>query len=273
VNYYEHHLGDWAAATGHLTWDEDMAYTRLLRAYYHAEKAIPQGQQYRLAKATTPAQRRAVDAVIAEFFALVDGAFHQKRAEAEISRFQDKQRKAKQSANARWAHTERNANASPEEDADGMRTHSEGNAPRARPQTPDTRHHIEEANASSLLAVRQKTPKAAKRCPDDFAPDPDAIAWAAEIAPGVDISAETAKLRDHTFSTARSDWPATWRNWIRKAAEAPRRTPANGSMPEPEWRREQRERNEAFLGPAAKRRNTQTTIDMEAPDVTPRLVG
>ena len=68
MNYYEHHLGDWAASTGHLSWDEDMAYTRLLRAYYHAERAIPGGQQYRLAKASTPAQRRAVDAVLAEFF-------------------------------------------------------------------------------------------------------------------------------------------------------------------------------------------------------------
>lgn len=146
VNYYEHHLGDWAAATGHLSWDEDMAYTRLLRAYYHAEKAIPDGQQYRLAKASTPAQRKAVDAVLAEFFMLVDGAFHQKRADAEIERYQDKQAKAKRSANARWkgcesqsegnagamrTHTERNANALP--------TQCEGNAH----QTPDTRHQVE----------------------------------------------------------------------------------------------------------------------------------
>lgn len=87
MNYYEHHLGDWAAATGHLTWDEDMAYTRLLRAYYHAERAIPQGQQYRLAKASTPAQRKAVDAVLAEFFELRDDGFHQKRADAEIERY------------------------------------------------------------------------------------------------------------------------------------------------------------------------------------------
>jgi uncharacterized protein YdaU (DUF1376 family) len=132
MNYYEHHLGDWAAATGHLTWDEDMAYTRLLRAYYHAEKAIPEGQQYRLAKASTPAQRKAVDAVLAEFFSLQEGAYHQKRADIEIARYQDKQRKAKASANARWSQSGRNANASP----DAMRTHSEGNAH----QTPDTRH-------------------------------------------------------------------------------------------------------------------------------------
>lgn len=140
MNYYEHHLGDWAAATGHLTWDEDMAYTRLLRAYYHQEQPIPQGQQYRLAKASTPSQRKAVDQVLNEFFELRDGRFHQRRADKEIARFQDKQNKARRSANARWSasptHSERNANASPPDDANAMRTHCEGNAL----QTPDTIH-------------------------------------------------------------------------------------------------------------------------------------
>lgn len=139
MNYYEHHLGDWAAATGHLSWDEDMAYTRLLRAYYHHEQAIAEGQQYRLAKASTPAQRRAVNTVLAEFFELRDGRYHQKRADAEIARFQDKQAKAKRSAEARWnagkAQSAGNANAS----ADAMRTHSDGNAH----QTPDTRHQTQ----------------------------------------------------------------------------------------------------------------------------------
>ena len=38
--------------------------------------------------------------------------------------------------------------------------------------------------------------------------------------PAVNADAETEKFRDHTFGTARSDWDGTWRNWIRKAAEA-----------------------------------------------------
>lgn len=42
---------------------------------------------------------------------------------------------------------------------------------------------------------------------------------------------------------------------------------------EPEWRREQRERNEAFLGPAAARRRTTTTVDMEAHDAPAKLLG
>ncbi len=97
MNYYEHHLGDWAAATGHLTWDEDMAYTRLLRAYYHSERPIPENQAYRLTKASTPAQRKAVDAVLQEFFALESDGWHQKRADAEIARFKaaEPERKAK----------------------------------------------------------------------------------------------------------------------------------------------------------------------------------
>lgn len=160
MNYYEHHLGDWAASTGHLSWDEDMAYTRLLRAYYHAERAIPEGQQYRLAKASTPAQRRAVDAVLAEFFTLVEGSYHQKRADAEIARYADKQRKAKASANARWAKSEGNANASP----NAMRTHSEGNAH----HTPDTRHQtppsVSTHTATSTEAARVAPTQAGLIC-------------------------------------------------------------------------------------------------------------
>lgn len=164
MNYYEHHLGDWAAATGHLTWDEDMAYTRLLRAYYHHEKAIPDGQQYRLAKATTPAQRKAVDQVLAEFFELRDGHHHQKRADAEIARFQDKQRKAKASAEARWQQTERNANASP----NAMRTHSGGNAH----QTPDTRHQTSSIKGGEFSTTVAPTPTDPPAPPGNADPPP-----------------------------------------------------------------------------------------------------
>jgi uncharacterized protein YdaU (DUF1376 family) len=138
LNYFEDHIGDYAAATAHLSWDEDMAYTRLIRSYYHSERPIPQSQAYRLARASTPSQRRAVDTVLAEFFTLLEDGYHQKRCDAEIARFQDKQRKARASADARWSkpqsQSERNANASP----DSMRSHSEGNAPSL--QSPDTRH-------------------------------------------------------------------------------------------------------------------------------------
>jgi uncharacterized protein YdaU (DUF1376 family) len=180
MNYFEFHLGDWAAATGHLSWDEETAYMRLLRAYYHGEAAIPKGQQYRLAKAATAAQKRAVDAVIAEFFTESDGAFHQKRADEEIARFQDKQRKAKASANARWSQSEGTANAmrthterNTPHDAFALPTQSDGNAlqtPDSSNQTPVTRKEPESEGLAPQPNGKHR-PKTAKRCPPDFVPD------------------------------------------------------------------------------------------------------
>ena len=146
MNYFEDHIGDYAAATAHLSWDGGMAYTSLIRAYYHAEKPIPKGQAYRLARASTPAQRRAVDTVLSEFFTLGEDGHHQKRCDEEIARYQDKQAKAKRSAQARWnakpPHSEGNANAHANASPDAMRTHSEANPL----QTPDTRHQTPDPN-------------------------------------------------------------------------------------------------------------------------------
>lgn len=61
--------------------------------------------------------------------------------------------------------------------------------------------------------------RASKRCPEDFTVTVQMYEWAysdcgliAEV-----VNFETDKFRDHTFATARKDWPATWRNWMRRA--------------------------------------------------------
>ena len=66
-------------------------------------------------------------------------------------------------------------------------------------------------------AASPRTPRASRRCPEGFEVTEDLEAWAAAEVPGVDVTRETAKFRDYTFKTANSDWPATWRNWMRKA--------------------------------------------------------
>jgi uncharacterized protein YdaU (DUF1376 family) len=77
MNYYEHHLGDYAKDTGHLSMLENGAYRILLDRYYSTEAGIPEPQAYRLAKARTEDERQAVDAVLDEFFELVDGVWIQ----------------------------------------------------------------------------------------------------------------------------------------------------------------------------------------------------
>lgn len=123
--------------TAHLSMLEDCAYRRLLDAYYVREKPLPLDVRdcCKLARATSKPERDAVAYVLREFFEQCDDGHHQSRADAEIERYQYKQRKASASATARWAHrgqpSDRNADADANAPPDAMRTHSEGNAPRA----------------------------------------------------------------------------------------------------------------------------------------------
>jgi uncharacterized protein YdaU (DUF1376 family) len=123
---------------------EDAAYSRLIRKYYAQEKPLPVELKavQRLVGARTKEEREAVEAVLSEFFHLLDDGWHNTRCDEEIARYQGKQAKAKASADARWnkqrSQSEGNANAS----ADAMRTHSEGNAH----QTPDTNHQSPDPN-------------------------------------------------------------------------------------------------------------------------------
>lgn len=90
------------------------------------------------------------------------------------------------------------------------------------------------------------SPQAARRVkrahalPDDWQPDhPLREEMAAEL-PTVDLDAETRKFRDywHGAGKTKVDWRATWRNWIRTAAErAPPRTNGKPAIAQgDEWR-------------------------------------
>jgi uncharacterized protein YdaU (DUF1376 family) len=141
MNYFEKHIGDYIRDTVMLTMLEDGAYNRLMDQMYQTERALPADKKmvYRLARASSSAEREAVDFVLETFFTLTTEGYEQKRIKAEIERYQEKQRKAKASADARWNKSKKDANASQTHDAPDMRTHSEGNAH----QTPDTRHQTQ----------------------------------------------------------------------------------------------------------------------------------
>lgn len=146
MNYFEKHIGDWIRDTVSLTMLEDGAYNRLIDQYYQTERPLPIDKKlvYRLARANSTAERKAVDFVIENFFDRTDTGYVQKRAEAELERYSEKRAKAQASANARWNKSEGNANASQTHHASDMRTHSCGNAhqtPDTSNQTPDTRSH------------------------------------------------------------------------------------------------------------------------------------
>ena len=153
MNYYEHHLGDYAQATAHLTFLEDAAYSRLIRRYYAQERALPAdlAAVARLVCARTDEERQAVEPVLAEFFELREDGWHNKRCDEEIERYRQKQDKARRSATARWEKTEQQC----ERNAIAMRTHSEGNAH----HTPVTSHHTPGTIEKNKRAKRADRPE------------------------------------------------------------------------------------------------------------------
>jgi uncharacterized protein YdaU (DUF1376 family) len=96
VNYYEHHLGDWAKDTVHLTMLEEGAYRRLVDVYYVKEKPLPVAIRdiYKLARAAARPERDAVDSILREFFHEREDGWHHKRCDEELARYAEGQEDA-----------------------------------------------------------------------------------------------------------------------------------------------------------------------------------
>lgn len=117
MNYYPFHLGDYAAHTGHLEPMEDLAYRRLLDVYYMREGALPADIQVTAKLVRLRSCAADVESVLNEFFVLTEDGWRHQRCEREIEKMQDKQAKARASAqasvNSRRAKAERTLDESP----------------------------------------------------------------------------------------------------------------------------------------------------------------
>lgn len=90
MRHYAHNIGDYAAATVHLTWLEDCAYRRLLDLYYQTERPLPNDLDdiARRVRAVSRWEKAALRRVLTEFFFKNDdGCWHQRRADKELSAF------------------------------------------------------------------------------------------------------------------------------------------------------------------------------------------
>lgn len=74
-------------------------------------------------------------------------------------------------------------------------------------------------NASGLMnqssnQIEKNTPR--RRCPPEWEPSYEDRLAVPDLTE-TEVSSALAEFRDHTFGTARSDWSATFRNWLREA--------------------------------------------------------
>lgn len=79
------------------------------------------------------------------------------------------------------------------------------------------------------------------RIPDDFAPSPRSLEWAATKAADVDLGRETEKFVNHWLTSTgknavKRDWNRAWQNWMLTAQEwveerKPTRSPTPARSP------------------------------------------
>lgn len=214
MNYYPKHIGDYARDTAHLSMVEDGAYNRLLDLAYATEKPLPldRDRLYRLARATTESEKRAIDIVLGEFFVEGDGGWYHKRVREEIRKAQAKIKAAKTNGKR----------------GGRPKTHRDS---KDKPTGLADRNPSESSQSQSQSQEKREAPQRSRgsRLPADWAPSADLLACARAERADLDLDATLARFRDHWAAAAGSkgvklDWNATYRNWIRneKQAAAPR---------------------------------------------------
>lgn len=218
MNYYPFHVGDYAAHTSHLDPLEDLAYRRMLDLYYLRECALPHDPAEVARLIRMRGNVAEVTAVLREFFTEIEGGWANGRCDEEILRMQDKQMKAKASAEAsvaaRRAKAEGHRSTLAERTLNERSTDAELPTPTPTP-TPNT--------AKAVGATRRKPQTA---LPEIFEPNEIGMLRASEKH--LDVQAELEKFRNHHAAkgSVMADWQAAWRTWVGNARHGVAHSPS-----------------------------------------------
>lgn len=243
MNYYRHHLGDYDAATAHLTLVEDGAYSRLIRLYYRTEKPIPAdiNQACRLVRAASRVDRSAVEVVLREFFTLEADGWHQKRCDEELEAYETKAEKnrenGKNGGRPKKKETELVMDSKPNVNPKKTQVVSENNLshkPLANSQEKDLTPPTPLADAKGGAATnghdllgekpaqRKRQRKPATECPSEIEITDAMYDWA--NGKGLDdgtVASETEEMLAYHRAKGNtwSDWKAAWRTWMLRAVK------------------------------------------------------
>jgi uncharacterized protein YdaU (DUF1376 family) len=195
MNFYPFHIGDYAAHTRHLTIYEDLAYRRLIDAYYLAEKPFV-GSITNIAKSIGMNQYESeVLYILQTFFSYNEEGYANKRADEEISKYKAMQEGGRKGAAVRWGK--------------GSDTPPKHPPMQTMNQEPLTNNHI----------IGAKAPKA-KRLDKDLQLPKDWEDFCKTTRADLKPQEVFDQFKDYWVSVGgqkgtKLDWTATWRNWVR----------------------------------------------------------
>lgn len=223
-------IGDYLADTMHLTRDQHGGYVLLLMAYWRNGGPLDDDDELLagIVKATA-AEWRKLRAVLARFFRVEGGKWHQKRSDHEIEMAAKRREKASAAARAR---NPGSTQAPPEQRPSTGQADPE-QAPRSPKPPPnagsvsvsESPKHPSDAPGDGAPRPPDPPDQArGARLPDDWEPGEALIAWALAETPSIDWRAQTEQFRDYWKAQPgakgrKADWAATWRGWMRRQVE------------------------------------------------------
>jgi uncharacterized protein YdaU (DUF1376 family) len=225
MNYYPHHIGDFNNATRHLSRLERALYRDMLDMYYDTEQPLTADMNMLCRKlmARDEEERTAVEQVLNEFFTPTEQGWAHARCDQVIAEYQAQIQKksaaGKASAEARAAaKTQQNQ---PLTNSDDTKEHVLNT--RSTNQEPITNNHKPEKS-------REDTQRAS-RLPADWSPSDEDIAFCRKERPELQPLEVAKRFRDFWIAVPgvkgrKTDWPATWRNWVRNERAPARASPS-----------------------------------------------
>lgn len=224
--FFQFYPSDWLAGTRGLTAAETGVYITLIAMMYEAEAPIPNDAKRlaRLCGSNPAAFKKAVSGLVETGKIIEDErGFFNRRVEIEIEKRSEKRAAASASANARWEKDKQNQ-ATPDATASNSQCDRNAN------QKPEPEPEKKTPNGVSS--------KRGARLPDDWTPD-EVFARQEGLSASA-CAREADKFRDYWRGQpgqrgVKTDWTATWRNWVRKAASD--RSVSQPSRPS-DWRKE-----------------------------------
>ena len=219
---------DYLADTTHLTRSEHGAYLLLLMAMWRAGGRLP-NNEIKLAKLAQCSAEEwdEIREVILEFFHHRGGHLLHKRVTKEMAKYENR------ICNARKAGIQ-----------SASKRANKINEIRSTDVQPKINQPEPEPEPESIK--KERGPRKSRRCPPNFEFDDSVFDTGEKAGLTADqIEQELTKLEDYEFKTARSDWNAVARNWLRSAKPTKPKGPqidyAAMERRHQQWKRQQAE--------------------------------
>lgn len=271
VNFYKHHIGDYASSTAHLSLVEHGAYLLMLQHYYATEQPLPldAGTIARIIRANGKTENAAIESVLRQFWHKTPEGYIQHRAAKEMDRA-SLQRETNREIGKRGGRPitrdKKITDSVSEKITDSVIDSVPEREPNDNPsQTPDSRLQTPDVNLTPPPgggAAKPPTPKRAAQIAPDFRPNANGVTYAEQRRVALAIELESFRNWHTAKGTTMKDWQAAWRTWCDKAVEFGRANGARASPQRTESIHDKRARAMAELTGHRRTGNERNEIDI-----------